>query len=103
MFTCEFCEICRTPIVKEHLWTAASENTHSVYCNECTVFSNKESTIAFAWVNASLDVSNTAYDILDIKSSTTESTAKHMMIRVQLEFEKCHLKWCDQVEQYANS
>ena len=62
-------------------------------CHEYTDYSNKELlTFCLRWVTDNLDVFEHFlgfYEIPDIKSSTIVSVIKDIMIRFQLQFDKC--------------
>ena len=75
------------------LLVSIRDTMFSLFCNEYTDCSNKELlSFCLRWVTDNLDVFEHFmgfYEIPDIKSSTIVSVIKDIMIRFQLQFDKC--------------
>ena len=79
--------------VLNKLLVSIRDTMFSLICDEYTDCSNKELlTFCLRWVTDNLDVFEHFmgfYEIPDIKSSTIVSVIKDIMIRFQLQFDKC--------------
>ena len=79
--------------VLNKLLVLITDNMFSLNCDEYTDCSNKMLlTFCLRWVTDNLDVFEDFmgfYEIPDIKSSTIVSVIKDIMIRFQLQFDKC--------------
>ena len=85
--------------VLNKLLVLITDNMFSLICDEYTDCSNKVLlTFCLRWVTDNLDVFEDFmefYEIPDIKSSTIVSVIKYIMIRFQLQFDKCRGQYYD--------